>query len=278
MGYRADETALAARRDNLRGEVEAMREEHAQLTREGERLSAEVRRKRWSIRWARLRRWVRRHPKFVAVLVLVAVIAGWTQINSWRRAWARRARIEALLGTDCKTRVHVVSQPPARLFVGRAGFRDVELGKTPIDLKLCEKTYALRLVHRAMIPWQRQLVVRHQRRVEINASLVSWHPSQRPRDGVLVHSTPEGALAFIDGVELGRTPLFVRGAKLPPPRRATRQDPTRPADGTKHAMLVGLAAPGYRPAAVQARLGRKEIWVQLAPQPERKGTQPRKPR
>lgn len=255
MGYRDDETALAARRDYLAGEVAALRSDHDELTRHGAELTAILRRKRWKLRLRLTLRWIRRHPKLVFCLALAVSIIGYTQINELQEARAHRRHVARVLGKNCATRLRVVSQPKAQLFIG-----DLQVGRTPLNVPICPGPYLVRLAHDKMIPWQRRVVVDQRPQQRLNASLVPWNPSLRPRDGILVESRPTGALAFVEGREIGRTPLLLRESMV---RRALRRRGRKL--GKRPTALVGVAAAGHRPFAKRIPLSGNDLWVALRP-------------
>jgi hypothetical protein len=257
MGYRDDETALAARRDLLDREVATLRQEHDELSARGATLAGEVRRKRWRLRLRLTLRWMRQHPKLMFCAVLALSIVAYTQIKGALAARAHRLHVARVLGKGCTTKLRVVSQPTARLLIN-----DLEVGKTPVTVPICPGPYRLRLVHAEMIPWQRKVSIDGRAERKVNASLVPWHPSLRPKDGILIESRPAGALAFVDGREIGRTPLLLRASMLAQP---LRPGVFRGAKRTSPRVLLGVVAPGYQPFVKRVLLRGRDLWVALSP-------------
>ncbi|MCK5798535.1 MAG: hypothetical protein KAI47_15190 [Deltaproteobacteria bacterium] len=254
MGFRDDETALAARRDVVAEAVAKKRARFRDLDDRGRELAQEVRRKRWKLRLRRVLRWIRRHPKLSFSLALVVGISSYVAIDGYLEARAHRREIIRVLGRDCEARLRVVTQVKARLFIG-----DFKIGTTPQELPICLGRYLVRLVHDDMIPWQRWVTVGSRGKQTVTADLVPWQPSARPRGSVLLLSRPDGALVFVAGREVGRTPLIVRSAALRQGRTGGKKERT---------VLVGVAAPGYTPFAQKIPLKGQDVWIHLARRPK----------
>mgnify|MGYP001557090311 CR=1 FL=1 len=241
MGYRADETALAARRDYVASEVAELEAELEGLTRRGDALAQELRRKRWKLRLRIALRWLRNHPKLVFLILLITGIVTYAQIKSYQARKARERHVARVLGQGCKTRLKVMAQPPAKLWID-----DLMVGKTPRTVPICPGSYMMQLTHGEMLPWRRRVVVTQSSRQNLSANLVPWDPNLRPKDGLVVHSRPDGALAFVEGAEAGRTPLLLRASAFP-----------------RRQVTIGVAAPGRRPFVKKVVLHKRDIWVHL---------------
>jgi hypothetical protein len=202
--------ALASRHAILVREVTGLERELARLREEERELKRAAARKRLRLLLHRTGRWIRRHPKTTVLLALVLVGVGWFYVDRWIEAYHHRKLIADALGR-CDTQLEVnASHRGARVFVD-----NIELGPVPQKVPICPGTYRLRLVHDRTLPWQRVVKV-GQRSVSFDVPLVPWRPDQRPAGGILILSSAPGATLFVDGKEVGLTPVFLEGMPADP--------------------------------------------------------------
>lgn len=213
VGYRDDSVALASRHAILTREVQGLEQELARLRKEERELKRAAAKKRLRILLHRIGRWMRRHPKTTVFLALVLLAAGAIAVNNAIKAYHHRKLVANALGR-CDTQLEVnASHRGARVFVD-----NIELGPVPQKVPICRGTYRLRLVHDRTLPWQRVIEVR-QRSLSFDVPLVPWRPEQRPTGGILVLSTPPGAVLFANGTEAGLTPFFLERVPADPKKK-----------------------------------------------------------
>jgi hypothetical protein len=249
MGYRDDSAALLSHCEALEGDLAGLRAQALQEGRREQELRHTLRRLRWRLRLRALWGWLGRH-KFIVSLAL-ATIAAPTYCELKNRAEKTRLRLareQELRRLGCSSTLKVVSEPP-----GAAVFTTLRLGETPLEARVCSGLQLVRLAHPRMLPWQRVVAVPPSGTASVEAELIAWRPGERPRNGTLIHSRPDGAVVFVDGREVGRTPLLV---PLPDPRSA---DTIQLAGASR---AVALWAEGHEPLLVRARAS-SEMWFYL---------------
>lgn len=244
MAFRDDAIALEHQRDIVQREVSALETELGKLVAEGKKLRRALARQRALLAVRRLGKWLVRHPKTTLLLALLLGLFGYCQFDRIAEERARRERLAAVVGRGCSTVLRVnASHEGAAVHVN--GMR---LGVVPQEVSICRGDYLLQVNHRRTLPWHRHIVVRSQQELAFNVNLVSFKAHERPAGGVLFLSTPPAALLFVNGHEVGRTPILVPRVEI------GRTDP----------MLLALWAEGHR-AAVWRVSDRPVVWLHLNP-------------
>jgi hypothetical protein len=242
MGYRDDLYALEARCDVLERDLQPRRAELRALDAEEQTLRREMSRRRFRIRMQRVLAWLRRHYLVTAAVVLATGIPGCLTLKtSVESFWERVHRGRALDRLGCHAVLEVRSRPAGAAVI--LGTR--RLGTTPLRERLCPARYRVELRHPRALPWQRAVELPSAGPVRLEAALIPWRPSERLPGGSLFFSRPAGALVFVDGREVGRTPVFVAEAA-----RGVRE--------------VAVAAPDHEPVVLRPR-PRSTLWFNLAP-------------
>ncbi len=241
MGYRDDETALASRCELEEAELAKRRAELAGLEATAATLERRIRRKRWRLRARRGLSWAGRHWLFTGIVLVTAVSSAYCGIRDATRGYlAAREKERALLARGCRAWLEV-----GREAKGAAVTIDGQLlGTAPLRQRVCPGPHLVRVLGSRSIPWQRPLLAPATGEVALHPALIPLRSWERPPGGTLFLSEPSGASVFLDGLEVGVTPLFVASSPLQP--RAT------------------VAAEGRAPVAVTLR-GTDTVWFQLAP-------------
>jgi hypothetical protein len=242
MAYRDDLAALESRCQVLEQDLVPLRAELRGLDEREVRLRTEIVRQRWRIRLRRGLVWMRRHW-FLTFLLAASTLgpAGCWVAETGRRLWSEHLAAGVMDRLGCNARLRVESSPPgARVLVDAA-----PLGKTPLSERICPGTFLVRVLHDRALPWQRTISTPAAGLVRLDAALIPWHPRQRPPQGSVIFATPEDALVFVDGREVGRAPAFVP-------------------EGAFRSRRVGLAAAGYQPIVITPR-PRSAMYFTLAP-------------
>jgi len=210
MGYRDDDVAQNSRLELLQREMSSIELELETLRQEAQQLRHTVSRRRLRIALNRVGQWISRHPKTAVLLFVVIGTVLALVIKSRIEAQRRQERLQRVVGRNCTTTLEVNASHWARLLIN-----GLMVGQVPQSLPICPGRYRLQLVHDRALPWQQVVRVRPgQPRLKLDVPMVPFRPSQRPRDGVVVFSTPPGALLFANGEELGHTPLLIQRAQL----------------------------------------------------------------
>jgi hypothetical protein len=239
MGYRDDNAALLSHCEALEAEVAALRRTAQQAEQHEQELRHTLRRLRWRLRLRGVWRWMGRHKVLVAIALTAVALPTYCELkNRAEESRLREARESELRRLGCAARLKVVSHPS-----GAAVHTTARLGETPLDALVCGGAQLVRVIHPRMLPWQRVVDVPRNGQASVAAALIPWHPGDRPTDAALIHSRPDGAVVFVDGREVGRTPLLV------PVSREGRR-------------TVALWAEGHDPLIVRARASHT-MWFYL---------------
>lgn len=244
MTYR-DDTALEEACDVLEGTVADLQLSLNRLVRRGEELDRDVSRARKRLVVLRFKQWIRRNPKSFVVLLLIVLFAVYASVKKTLFAQEQRSQRVATLGGDCKTRLLVQASHPR----ATALINEVKMGTVPLDVQICPGTYRLRLVHHQTLPWQVQFKVGKQEKIEYQTKLALRGTRVIPRTGTLVLSQPPGALLFVNGREVGWTPVVVG---VP--------------SNSKARLRIGLWRPGFRPGLWHLE-PRPSLWLHLGALP-----------
>jgi len=257
MGYRDDDTALQSRRDVLQREIQPLEDRLQQLGGEADRLRQTVRRRRLRITLNRMGHWATTHPKTMVLLVLVVGITAWVMIAARLQTQRERQRLLAITGHGCKTLLQVDASHPARLSIN-----GVAVGTVPQELPVCPGAYRLQLTHDRLLPWQRLVRVTNQARLRFDVPMLPFDPSERPSRGVVVFSTPPGALLFANGHELGYTPLVIDDETLARPLFAP---PFAPPGPIQRGLLLALWSGLGRVFVWRGKPRPATLWFHLDP-------------
>lgn len=238
MGYRDDELAFRRRRDLLAKEVDELVGLREELVAHQTSMRETLRKARLKLALVKARRWVGRHPILTIVMLVIVAIFTMVRIEIAQKERARKRRVAEVLGRGCETQLAVSAWPVGRVYVN-----GVSLGKTPVQRAICPGRYLVQVNSRRTIPWQRKIVVGGEKQLNLHADLIRLR--HRPNNAMVIHSEPENAVVFVDGQEVGITPVMVRRKK-----------------GSK--LLVGLWAPGHQGRGQRVPFAR-DVWFQLAP-------------
>jgi ribosomal protein L28 len=252
VGYRDDDVALQSHCEALEQELVELRARLTHSEREARELRSELTRRRWRLRLRAVWAWAGRHKLFVTLLVAAIALPTYCGIRDYAREAARQAaQEEQLARLGCRARLKVVSDPS-----GAVVFSDsLRLGETPLESRICPGSHLVRVVHDRTIPWQRAVVAPKAGHVTLEAPLIALRPHERP-PGVLLFSEPDGAFVFVDGQEVGRTPLLLTSTMA---KALTTMTRGRTAD-------VALWAEGRSVILVRPRPN-TAMWFALPPAP-----------
>jgi hypothetical protein len=219
VGYRDDNVALQSHCEALELELVALRAQLTHSEDEARSLRSELTRRRWRLRLRAVWAWAGRHKVLVTLLLAAIVLPTYCGIREYAREAARRAaQEEQMRRLGCRAYLKVVSDPS-----GAVVFSDsMRLGETPLESHICPGSHLVRVVHPRTIPWQRAVVAPKAGTVTLEAPMIALNPRARP-PGVVLFSEPDGAFVFVDGQEVGRTPLLLSDTTL---SAMTRDRPT----------------------------------------------------
>jgi len=246
MGYRDDELAFNTRRDLLAEEVDTFVKLRADLEARRDASKERLRRARFKLALLNLWGWMGRHLLFIIFCLVVISITISIKVNIITKERAHEKRLANILGHGCKSLLSV-----SALASGRVYLNGVRMGKTPVQRSICPGHYLVWVVGSNAIPWQRNISVGEAAKVTLRANLISRN--HRPKGAMVIHSVPDNALVFINGREVGITPVLVRDKLW-----------RRPRSGGGEKVLVGIWAPGRPPRAQRIRFAR-DVWFQLPP-------------
>lgn len=244
MGYRDDSVALESRCRALQQERDRLRGQLSMLEAERDRLEQEVLHQRWRLR-TRLALARAGHHKRALLLLLVAILGpSYLAFHGHaRRVWEARHNEALMKELGCLAWLRVDSEP-----AGAAVFLDGHrVGTTPYRGRACPGGHLIRLVATGYYPWQQLAQVPGKGELGLRGRLYGILPAERP-PGSLILSSPAGASVFVEGREVGRTPVFVPGGR-----------------GGADLGLVAVAAEGRRPLLATPRPA-QTLWFYLQPQ------------
>ena len=211
MGYRDDDVALQSHCEALEQELVELRARLAHSEGEARELRGELTRRRWRLRLRAVWAWAGRHKVVVTLLLAAIALPTYCGIRDYaREAALKAAQEEQMLRLGCRAHLKVISDP-----AGAVVYRDTtRLGETPLESRICPGSHLVRVVHDRAIPWQRAVVAPKAGTVTLEAPMIPLRAHERP-PGVVLFSEPDGAFVFVDGQEVGRTPLLLTSTMTP---------------------------------------------------------------
>jgi hypothetical protein len=251
MAYR-DELAFRTRRDELRREVEKLSERRDELVEKETSLRETLRKARLRLAGAKVVRWLKRHPVLAFFVLLIVTIVVAVRVQTMREEREKGRRIASLLGEGCDSKLSVKAQPGGTVHINGLRF-----GATPIERTICKRgRYLVRVIHDEAIPWQQVVTFSGQAKLAVRADLIPRR--NRPADAMVIHSVPDNAVVFVNGVEIGLAPVMFRTSQFP-----ARQKQQKGQKGKAGRLRVGLWTPNHKGRSLSIRTAR-DAWIHLA--------------